>query len=81
MIKDENIRYLISSKWWEKWKDYANFNSDFLENNENPQKDDDQGSLSNDMEEESSVQNFDAFNYNSAVLYGRPGLITNQELL
>ena len=28
----ETQRYLISSKWWEKWRDFSNFNTDFLKN-------------------------------------------------
>ena len=28
----ETQRYLISSKWWEKWRDFSNFNTDFLQN-------------------------------------------------
>ena len=28
----ETQRYLISSKWWEKWRDFSNFNTYFLKN-------------------------------------------------
>lgn len=28
--QDSTVRYLISSKWWEKWRDFTNFNQDFL---------------------------------------------------
>ena len=28
---ESKVRYLISSKWWEKWRDFSNFNQDFLQ--------------------------------------------------
>ena len=28
--EDVMIRYLISSKWWERWRDFTNFDQDFL---------------------------------------------------
>ena len=27
----ETQRYLISSKWWEQWRDFSNYNADFIE--------------------------------------------------
>ena len=34
--EDTKIRYLISSKWWEKWRDFTNFNQDFLQTSPTP---------------------------------------------
>lgn len=56
------MRYLVSAKWWESWRDFTNFEQDYLFGNcEDPE------SLNNDC--------------NSSVLYGKPDIITNAELL
>ena len=32
LMQDEDllVRYLISAKWWERWRDFTNFDQDFL---------------------------------------------------
>jgi len=70
----ETVRYLVSSKWWEKWRDYTNFDQDYLNGRR---------SMSQEIEghfDEDSIdlsRESDVNNSSRSVLYGKPGLILN----
>ena len=86
--ESELVRYLLSAKWWEKWRDFANFSTDFLKRQVQEKRISEAGesinaspspSVCGESIFSSPIAGLD--DNNISVLYGKPGIIQNQDLL
>ena len=79
--ESELVRYLLSAKWWEKWRDFANFSTDFLKRQVQEKRVSEAGesfaspspSVCGESIFSSPIAGLE--DNNISVLYGKPGII------